>query len=53
VAADAAAENTTTAKPGIVINSSQFEELLNQCVSLRFRPDLVIIYLQRFGVRFV
>jgi transcriptional regulator with XRE-family HTH domain len=50
---DAADRSVTPEQPEIVINAPQFEELLNQCVSLRFRPDLVVIYLQRFGVRFI
>ena len=40
-------------KPVIEIRMSQFQELLNQCVTISFRPDLVIIYLQRCGVTFV
>jgi transcriptional regulator with XRE-family HTH domain len=36
-----------------VVNTSQFQELLDQCVRRAFRPDLVIIYLERCGVEFI
>jgi transcriptional regulator with XRE-family HTH domain len=46
------AENEVT-EPVIEVRMSQFQELLNQCLTISFRPDLVIIYLQRCGVTFV
>jgi len=38
---------------GVVVKSEQFREVLQQCAVNSKRPDLVMVYLQRCGVKFV